>query len=307
MNKRRVLFVYDDMLGFVDEKGFHYEKHLFEALRCVRRAGELEIVRVGNETLPSLFYETLAGEDIYFDSEVKEISLDNVDTDNSYQVSKSKDCALKNFDSYSSLLEFFLPEETIKHRCYSVERNTRETQIYLSLDLDGSGKGELKTGVGFFDHMLEQVIKHSRCDINGIIKGDLEVDEHHTVEDLGITLGQAFRYALGDKRGINRYGHDILMMDDVLATVAVDFSGRPYLIWKVNFKRQEVGGFPTEMFEHFFKSFSDAAQCNLSIEVTDGNTHHQAEAAFKAFARAIRMAVKRVPGSKELPSTKGVL
>ena len=307
MEKRRVLFIYSDTLGFMDEMGFHYEKMLFSALREIRRMGDIELVLVKREILPEIVYENLLGEDIYFDSEIDNLDLENVDVDNSYVVSKDENLPLKAFTSFQGLLEFFIPEKALTHRTFRIERNTKETQISLSLDLDGSGKGELKTGVGFFDYMLEQVIKHSRCDITGHVDGDLEVDEHHTVEDLGITLGQAFKSALGDKMGINRYGHDILIMDDVLATVCVDFSGRPYLLWKVNFKRQEVGGFPTEMFEHFFKSFSDAAQCNLSIEVSDGNTHHQAEAIFKAFARAVRMAIRRLPGSRELPSTKGVL
>lgn len=201
----------------------------------------------------------------------------------------------------------FLTGKNLKHRICSIERNTRETQISFTLDIDGSGKGTLKSGIGFFDHMLEQIFRHARFDVNGTVSGDLEVDEHHTVEDTAICLGEAVRKALGDKRGISRYGYDIMMMDDVVARCAIDFSGRPDLIWNVSFSRTEVGTFPVEMFSHFFKSFSDSACCNLFIEVTDGNTHHQAEAAFKSFAHALRNAVKRIPGSDELPSTKGVL
>lgn len=210
----------------------------------------------------------------------------------------------------SSWLEIaaFLTNGKVKgHRTSSVTRNTKETQISFSLDLDGSGKGRLVSGVGFFDHMLEQVTKHARFDVEGTIHGDLEVDEHHTVEDIALALGQAVREALGDKRGIERYGFDIMMMDDVVATCTIDFSGRPDLIYDIPFARTEIGSFPTEMVKHFFKSFSDAAQCNLYISVTEGNSHHQAEGAFKAFAHAMRKAVRRIPGSDDLPSTKGVL
>ncbi len=313
MQKRRVLYVYSDAIA---RDSNVYVPHVFEALRSIRRDAELELVLLnGKRTLEENELETLRGEDIYFETEMDE---KEIDSENSFTAGREGDELLfarkldskegtRRLASWLDISSFLSPDKSLAHRRASFERNTKETQISLSLDLDGSGKGELKTGVGFFDHMLEQVVKHSRCDINGTIHGDLEVDEHHTVEDLGITLGLAFKEALGDKRGINRYGHDILIMDDVICTCAIDFSGRPYLLWKVNFKREEVGGFPTEMFQHFFKSFSDASQCNLSIEVSDGNTHHQAEAIFKAFARAAKMAVKRIPGSRELPSTKGVL
>jgi len=214
--------------------------------------------------------------------------------------------ALKTM-SWLDAASFLTVGKSFTHRTSHIERNTKETQISLSVDLDGTGDGSLKTGIGFFDHMLEQVVKHSRCSIVGVVHGDLEVDEHHTVEDLALALGKAFLLALGDKRGINRYGSDMMMMDEVVAKCAIDFSGRPECIFIVPFKREEVGGFPTELFRHFFKSFSDEAKCNLYIEVTDGNAHHQAEAAFKSFARALRMAVKRIPGSDELMSTKGVL
>ena len=155
--------------------------------------------------------------------------------------------------------------------------------------------------------MLSQIIKHSRFDINGSVRGDYEVDEHHSVEDLAIVLALAVKSALGQKRGIERYGYEILTMDDVVATVALDFSGRSELIYDVDFKREYIGSFPTEMIKHFFKSFSDAAGMNLYIKVSDGNSHHQAEAIFKAFARAMRHAVRRIPVSVEISSTKGVL
>ncbi len=209
--------------------------------------------------------------------------------------------------SWLDIADFLTLSSLKSHRRVSFERMTKETQIAFELDIDGSGKGTLKSGIGFFDHMLEQVFKHARFDVKGTIQGDLEVDEHHTAEDVAICLGSAVKEALGDKRGINRYGYDVLMMDDVVATVAIDFSSRPALLWDVDFGREAVGGFPTELFQHFFKSFSDEAKCNIYVKVSQGNTHHQAEAIFKCFAHAMKNAVKRIPGSSELPSTKGVL
>ena len=225
-------------------------------------------------------------------------TLDSLDDLNAYMCLKAS-----SWLDIASLLTW----KNLLHRSIHYDRKTKETQIEFTLDIDGCGKGTLVTGIGFFDHMLEQIFRHARFDIKGSVHGDLEVDEHHTVEDVAISLGEAINKALDDKRGISRYGYDIMMMDDVVARVAIDFSSRPDLIFNVKFKREEVGGFPTEMFYHFFKSFTDSARCNLFIEVTKGNTHHQAEAAFKAFAHALRNAVKRIPGSNELPSTKGVL
>ncbi|MGH0052437.1 MAG: bifunctional histidinol-phosphatase/imidazoleglycerol-phosphate dehydratase HisB [Sphaerochaetaceae bacterium] len=210
-------------------------------------------------------------------------------------------------NNWESIASFLLDESQLAPRIARVERKTKETEISLMVNLDGGGRGAIHTHIPFFDHMLEQVLRHSGCDIDLHADGDLVVDEHHTVEDVGIALGQAFREALGDKRGINRYGHELLPMDEVLAQVALDFSGRPYLQWDVVFRREYIGTFPTEMVEHFFKSFSDNAGCNLSLKVNEGNAHHQCEALFKAFARAIRHAVHRNPYSMELPSTKGVL
>ena len=187
------------------------------------------------------------------------------------------------------------------------ERTTKETSIHLELDLDGTGKGSIATGLPFFDHMLHQVARHGRLDFTLQCNGDLEVDEHHTVEDVAIVLGQAVAQALGDKRGIGRYGFELLPMDECLAHVALDFSGRAWFAWDVEFTRETVGTFPTELFSHFFKSFSDEAKCNLHMQVGKGNAHHQAEALFKAFGRALRSAVFRYPWNDELPSTKGVL
>ena len=187
-----------------------------------------------------------------------------------------------------------------------VQRKTTETDIYVELSLDGNGKANINTGLGFFDHMLEQIAKHSGCNLTVIAKGDLHVDEHHTIEDTGIALGQAFEQALGDKRGISRFGF-LLPMDDSLAQVALDFGGRGWLVWDALFTREKIGEVPSEMFSHFFKSFSDSAKCNLHIQVKGDNDHHKAEAIFKAFARSLRMACSIAAGDMELPTTKGVL
>ena len=187
-----------------------------------------------------------------------------------------------------------------------VSRLTTETEIEVRLSLDGEGKSQVSTGLGFFDHMLDQLGKHGGFDLEIRTRGDLEVDEHHTVEDTAIALGEAFRQALGNKRGIERYAF-VLPMDDSLATVAVDFGGRPWIEWKAEFKREKIGDVPTEMFFHFFKSFSDAAQCNLNIQASGSNEHHKIEAIFKGFARALGKAVKQDPDSNKLPSTKGKL
>jgi len=186
------------------------------------------------------------------------------------------------------------------------ERNTNETQIKIDLNIDGAGKAAIVTGLGFFDHMLEQIARHGKMDLTIRANGDLHIDEHHTIEDTGIALGEAFAKALADKRGMERYGF-ALPMDEADAKVLIDFGGRNWLVWNASFKRERIGEMPTEMFYHFFKSFSDAAKCNLNIECHGDNEHHKIEAIFKAFAKAIRMAVKRDPLSNYLPSTKGVL
>lgn len=186
------------------------------------------------------------------------------------------------------------------------ERNTNETKIRIELNIDGSGKADIHTGLGFFDHMLEQVARHGKMDLTIEAKGDLHIDEHHTIEDTGIALGEAFAKALLDKRGMERYGF-ALPMDEAEAKVLIDFGGRNWIVWNAEFNREKIGEMPTEMFFHFFKSFSDAAKCNLNIECKGENEHHKVEAIFKAFAKAIRMAVKRDPFSNYLPSTKGVL
>ncbi|RDV14807.1 bifunctional histidinol-phosphatase/imidazoleglycerol-phosphate dehydratase HisB [Pontibacter diazotrophicus] len=199
----------------------------------------------------------------------------------------------------------FLKQPTTRKA--SVRRSTSETDILVELNLDGTGKMDIKTGLGFFDHMLEQVAKHGKLDLTIQVKGDLHIDEHHTIEDTGLALGEAFLQALGDKRGISRYGFFLLPMDDVLAQVAIDFSGRPWTVWDGEFKREKVGDMPTEMFFHFFKSFSDTSKANLNVKVKGDNEHHKIEAIFKAFARSIRMAVERDLLDTSIPSTKGTL
>jgi imidazoleglycerol-phosphate dehydratase/histidinol-phosphatase len=189
----------------------------------------------------------------------------------------------------------------------TLSRKTLETDIFVSLNLDGSGHYNHQTGLGFFNHMLDQLAKHSGIDLSVTVSGDLHIDEHHTIEDTALALGAAFKKALGDKRGIERYGFFILPMDDALAQVAIDFSGRPWLVWNASFVREKVGDFPTEMVYHFFKSFSDAAACNINISVNGENEHHKIEALFKSFAKALKMAVKKDPENHVLPSTKGLL
>lgn len=187
-----------------------------------------------------------------------------------------------------------------------VSRKTSETDIYISIDLDGNGHSDISTGLGFFDHMLDQIARHSGVDLTVKVKGDLYVDEHHTIEDTAIALGAAINEALGDKRGIERYGF-VLPMDECLCTVAMDFGGRPWIVWDVEFHREKIGDVPTEMFFHFFKSLSDNARMNLFVRAEGANEHHKIEGIFKAFARALKHAVKRDPFKFTLPSTKGVL
>lgn len=192
-----------------------------------------------------------------------------------------------------------------KPRVSIVERKTSETEIKIEVNLDGSGKSSVETGIGFFNHMLEQIARHGNIDLNIKAKGDLHIDEHHTIEDVAIALGEAILTALGGKKGIERYSF-VLPMDDCLAQVALDFGGRPWIVWDVNFNREKIGEVPTELFYHFFKSFSDNAKCNLNINAHGENEHHKIEAIFKAFAKAIKLAVKQTY-NYNLPSTKGTL
>ena len=218
------------------------------------------------------------------------------------QLEKYKDIIAFASDDWSEIAAF------LKNglRKVSHQRNTNETKISIELNMDGNGQADIHTGLGFFDHMLEQIARHGKLDLTIQCKGDLHIDEHHTIEDTGIALGEAFAKALADKIGMERYGF-ALPMDEAEAKVLIDFGGRNWLVWDAEFKREKIGEMPTEMFFHFFKSFSDAAKCNLNIECKGENEHHKIEAIFKAFAKAIRMAVKKDPFSNYLPSTKGVL
>lgn len=205
-------------------------------------------------------------------------------------------------DDWDRITEYLFAGE----RRATIRRTTKETDILVEVNLDGHGRTEISTGLGFFDHMLDQIGKHSGIDLTVRVKGDLEVDEHHTIEDTAIALGEALLKALGDKRGIERYGY-CLPMDDCLCSVALDFGGRPWLVWDAAFHREKVGDMPTEMFLHFFKSLSDAARMNLNIKAEGTNEHHKIEGIFKALARSIKMAIRRDIYRYELPSTKGAL
>ena len=209
--------------------------------------------------------------------------------------------ALSTLD-WEAIYEFL----KLADRTAEVQRTTKETDILIQLNLDGTGQSNNETGLGFFDHMLDQVARHSGCDLTVKVKGDLHIDEHHTIEDTALALGETFQKALGDKLGIERYGF-CLPMDDCLAQVAIDFGGRPWCVWEADFKREKIGEMPTELFFHFFKSFSDASRCNLNIRAEGDNEHHKIEAIFKAFAKAIKMAKKREVNNMQLPSTKGLL
>ena len=204
--------------------------------------------------------------------------------------------------SWKEIYEFL----KLQNRTASIVRNTNETKIKIDLNLDGTGKSDISTGIHFFDHMLDQIARHGQMDLMIKVDGDLEVDEHHTIEDTAIALGEVFAQALGNKLGIERYGFT-LTMDDCLAQAAIDFGGRNWLVWEADFKREMIGQMPTEMFYHFFKSFTDGAKANLNIKAEGTNEHHKIEAIFKAFAKAIKVAVKRDPEKMILPSTKGML
>ena len=212
------------------------------------------------------------------------------------------DCIALTSSDWSTIYEFL----KLKDRVVEITRKTNETEIYSKVNLDGFGKNNINTGLSFFDHMLDQIGRHGAMDLTINVKGDLEVDEHHTIEDTMIALGELFNKALGSKLGIERYGF-CLPMDDCLAQVAVDFGGRNWLEWEVEFKREKIGDMPTEMFFHLFKSFTDGAKCNLNIKAEGLNEHHKIEGIFKAFAKAMKMAVKRDSNKMFLPSTKGML
>lgn len=216
--------------------------------------------------------------------------------------SELKNSCVLQTTNWDVISEFLFAGE----RKAEIKRTTKETDIYIAINLDGKGSCDISTGLGFFDHMLEQIGKHASIDLTIQVKGDLNVDEHHTIEDTAIALGEAINKALGDKRGIERYGY-CLPMDDCLCSVALDFGGRPWLVWDALFNREKVGDMPTEMFLHFFKSLSDSAKMNLNIKAEGANEHHKIEGIFKALARALKMAKRRDIFNYELPSTKGVI
>jgi imidazoleglycerol-phosphate dehydratase / histidinol-phosphatase len=246
---------------------------------------------IGDRVTDVILAKNLGAKGIYLcdnDLKIKELALE-------------EHCALTT-TTWKAIYEFL----KLKDRSASVRRTTKETDIEIHLNLDGTGKADMKTGLGFFDHMLDQLARHSGSDLTIHVKGDLHIDEHHTIEDTALALGEAYYQALGSKLGIERYGF-CLPMDDCLAQAALDFGGRPWLVWDAKFKREKIGDVPTEMFYHFFKSFSDASRCNLNIKAEGTNEHHKIEAIFKAFAKAIKMAIKRDVNNMVLPSTKGVL
>ncbi|MFC0777267.1 bifunctional histidinol-phosphatase/imidazoleglycerol-phosphate dehydratase HisB [Flavobacterium sp. HJSW_4] len=236
----------------------------------------------------------------------KAIFMNDTDGVGSNEISSKREelndtIVLQSMD-WKTIYEFL----KLEARSASITRKTNETDIYINLNLDGTGKSKIDTGIAFFDHMLDQISRHGQMDLEITVKGDLEVDEHHTIEDTAIALGEVFAKALGNKLGIERYGF-CLPMDDCLAQAAIDFGGRNWLIWETEFKREMVGKMPTEMFYHFFKSFTDGAKANLNIKAEGINEHHKIEAIFKAFAKAIKVAVKRDTEKMILPSTKGML
>ncbi len=233
-----------------------------------------------------------------FLSEDPGLGADEIETDKQAIL----DCIALTSTDWAAIYEFLKLED----RVAEITRNTNETKIYIKLNLDGSGKNDIATGLHFFDHMLDQIGRHGAMDLTVKVDGDLEVDEHHTIEDTMIALGELFSKALGNKLGIERYGF-CLPMDDCLAQAAVDFGGRPWLVWEADFKREKIGDMPTEMFLHLFKSFTDGAKCNLNIKAEGDNEHHKIEGIFKAFAKAMKMAVKRDANKMFLPSTKGML
>lgn len=252
---------------------------------------------IGDRLTDMEFARNFGGKGIFIDTHA-ELGADEIGS----HPDEVEKCIVLKTDSWKDIYEFLKLEE----RTAEITRKTNETDIFIKLNLDGTGRSEISTGISFFDHMLDQIARHGQMDLEVKVKGDLEVDEHHTIEDTAIALGEVFSKALGNKLGIERYGF-CLPMDDCLAQVALDFGGRNWLVWEAEFKREMIGQMPTEMFYHFFKSFSDGAKANLNIKAEGTNEHHKIEAIFKAFAKSIKMAVKRDAEKMILPSTKGLL
>ena len=254
-------------------------------------------IMIGDRMTDIEFAYNFGGKGIFIDTH-EDLATDELKND----ISKLKDTIALKTSSWKDIYEFL----KLKDRTAEIARKTNETDIKIKLNLDGTGKAEISTGIAFFDHMLDQIARHGQMDLEVNVDGDLEVDEHHTIEDTAIALGEVYAKALGSKLGIERYGF-CLPMDDCLAQVAIDFGGRNWLVWEADFKREMVGKMPTEMFYHFFKSFTDGAKANLNVRAEGTNEHHKIEAIFKAFAKAIKMAVKRDTEKMILPSTKGML
>lgn len=254
-------------------------------------------IMIGDRMTDIEFAYNFGGKGIFIDTH-EDLATDELKND----ISKLKDTIALKTSSWKDIYEFL----KLKDRTAEIARKTNETDIKIKLNLDGTGKAEISTGIAFFDHMLDQIARHGQMDLEVNVDGDLEVDEHHTIEDTAIALGEVYAKALGNKLGIERYGF-CLPMDDCLAQVAIDFGGRNWLVWEADFKREMVGKMPTEMFYHFFKSFTDGAKANLNVKAEGTNEHHKIEAIFKAFAKAIKMAVKRDTEKMILPSTKGML
>ncbi len=262
---------------------------------------DIILMTAPDETITAL----LESEDISYQTisrEIKQTENDVLVTFNDFVAFAGKNIAFDPDYGWDAIYN----ELRKSQRQGTIKRTTKETDIDIKISLEGNGKTSIDTGLGFFDHMLDQIGKHSGCDLNIKVKGDLHVDEHHTIEDTAIALGEAFNQAIGDKKGLSRYGF-FLPMDESICWVALDFGGRPWLNWIVEFKREYVGDMPTEMFMHFFKSFSDAARINLYIKADGNNEHHMIEGIFKAFAKSIGMAVKQEPYSLDIPTTKGLL
>ena len=254
-------------------------------------------IMIGDRMTDIEFAYNFGGKGIFIDTH-EDLATDELKND----ISKLKETIALKTSSWKDIYEFL----KLKDRTAEIARKTNETDIKIKLNLDGTGKAEISTGIAFFDHMLDQIARHGQMDLEVNVDGDLEVDEHHTIEDTAIALGEVYTKALGNKLGIERYGF-CLPMDDCLAQVAIDFGGRNWLVWEADFKREMVGKMPTEMFYHFFKSFTDGAKANLNVRAEGTNEHHKIEAIFKAFAKAIKMAVKRDTEKMILPSTKGIL
>jgi imidazoleglycerol-phosphate dehydratase/histidinol-phosphatase len=289
--------LYIDINTIVSVKGNDvlFEKNVIHNLYRINKQLNYAIMIVAEKTVLSLIanaLDILKNESIAFDV------CDKADENPAINLYISK----KSFTSWDEVYKKL--ESSL--RKVSHTRNTNETKITIELNPDGNGVYQISTGLGFFNHMLEQLSKHSNMDLMIDVKGDLHIDEHHTIEDTAIALGEAMTLALGNKKGMERYGF-VLPMDDCLAQVAIDFGGRSWLVWDAEFKREKIGDVPTEMFYHFFKSFSDAAKCNLNIKAEGTNEHHKIESIFKAFAKAIKMAIAVNYESDVLPTTKGVL